>query len=389
MSEDAQVAEILQQIADAGPAERVMDRRVYERIMTAASFQEPDRVPIWDFIDSWPIYQLYAPGETDPVVATAKVFNGLGIDLCRSVYMPVPEGQCGRQEHFVASGETRWWVDKPIRSIEDLKTFEPPQYTQRQAAEWVLWYVRARDTFAPQTMLVPCDGVGFHAAYDMMGLELFSYALYDAPDAVRRVVQAHNDAAVKRAEAFASIDPPPCPLFFYGDDIAFKGRAMFSPGIMHKLFYPYLERLCSVLKAAGVKVIFHSDGYLMDIMDDLIACGIAGINPIEPLAGNDIGELKRRYGDRLILVGNVDCSQLLPLGMPEQIREAVRQTLMVAGRGGGLFIGSSSEIVPATPVENIFAFYQACHELGRYPLGGRGRRDGSLGRPKARDPAAA
>ncbi|MBC7286905.1 MAG: hypothetical protein H5T86_02455 [Armatimonadetes bacterium] len=368
----SQVSNIVDHIRAAGPASAVMDSSVYERIMRAANFDEPDRVPIWDFIDSWPIYQHFAPGETDAVVATAKVFNGLGIDLCRSVYMPLPDGAPAHNEHFVSSGLTRWYVNKPIRSLDDLRQFEVPEISDEQAAQWVLDYVKARDVFAPQTLLVPCDGVGFHAAYGTMGLELFSYAIYDAPEHVERLIAGYNDQAAKRAEVFASIDPPPCPLFIYGDDIAFKGRAMFSPDIMHRLFYPRLERLCGILSAAGVKVIFHTDGHIMDIVDDLLACGIAGINPIEPLAGNDIGELKRRYGEGLILVGNVDCSQLLPLGTPAQIREGVRQTLIAAGRGGGLFIGSSSEIVPTTPVENIFAFYQACHELGRYPLGGRG-----------------
>jgi uroporphyrinogen decarboxylase len=113
---------------------------------------------------------------------------------------------------------------------------------------------------------------------------------------------------------------------------------------------------------------FHTDGYVMEIADDLLATGICGLNPIEPLAGNDIGELKRRYGDRLVLIGNIDCSQTLPLGSVEDVRRAVRECLRAAGHGGGLFIGSSSEIVPATPVENILAFYEACHEYGTYPL---------------------
>jgi uroporphyrinogen decarboxylase len=106
----------------------------------------------------------------------------------------------------------------------------------------------------------------------------------------------------------------------------------------------------------------------MGIIEDLLATGIRGLNPIEPLAGNDLGELKRRYGRRLIMVGNVDCSQTLPLGTVDDVREAVKTCLQQAGHGGGLFIGSSSEIVPATPVENILAFYEACHEYGRYPL---------------------
>lgn len=115
-------------------------------------------------------------------------------------------------------------------------------------------------------------------------------------------------------------------------------------------------------------VLFHSDGNLWQIMDDLLDAGIDGLNPLEPLAGMELKPLKKRYGNRLILVGGIDCSQLLPLGTPEEIRQAVQRAMQVAAPGGGLFIGSSSEINPATPLENVLAFYSACHEYGRYPI---------------------
>jgi uroporphyrinogen decarboxylase len=82
----------------------------------------------------------------------------------------------------------------------------------------------------------------------------------------------------------------------------------------------------------------------------------------------DIGFLKKRYGKNLILVGNVDCSQVLPLGTVEQVIEATKECIRRASPGGGHFIGSSSEIVPSTPVENVLAFYQACHQFGTYPI---------------------
>lgn len=119
---------------------------------------------------------------------------------------------------------------------------------------------------------------------------------------------------------------------------------------------------------AGIKVIFHSDGNLWQILDDLLNAGIDGLNPIEPLAGMDLGKLKRRYGKRLVLVGGIDCSVLLPLGTPEQIHNAVKEAIRVAAPGGGFFIGSSSEITPSTPLENVLAFFEACRTHGRYPV---------------------
>jgi len=122
------------------------------------------------------------------------------------------------------------------------------------------------------------------------------------------------------------------------------------------------------LTVAGIKVIFHSDGYLMPIMGDLLAAAIGGLNPIEPIAGMDIAVLKEKYYGRLVLVGGLDCSQVLPLGSVQEVEEATVSILRTAGPGGGLFIGSSSEITPSTPLENALAFYRTVHERGRYPI---------------------
>jgi len=364
-------AEAKQRALSGPSAEAVLDERVHERIMTAAQFAEPDQVPVWDFVDSWPIYQHFAPGETDPVVATAKVFHGLEIDLCRGVYLPQPPEAEGREtDHEThktkVSGRTHWVVEYPIRSLEAIKAWKGSVPEQDDFWPEVERDRQIRDAFAPRTLYVPGGGVGFHGAYGAMGLQLFSTALYDARDDVVRIIDTLSRASCVRASAYAEAQLGP--FFFVGDDIAFKGRTMFSPAMLRELFFPYLKRLCEPLVAAGIQVIFHTDGYIMEIVDDLLESGVTGLNPLEPLAGNDIAALKQRYGRDLILVGGIDCSQLLPFGSVTEIREGVRQLLRDAGRGGGLFIGSSSEIVPATPVPSIFAFYEACRELGRYPL---------------------
>lgn len=358
-------------VLSARPYAQVMDPLVLERILTAARFEEPDRVPIWDFVDSWPCYQHFAPGETDPIAATGRVFNGLGIDMCRSIYMPQPpenegwEGDHGSHRTKV-SGKTHWMVEYPIRTMDQVRAWQGGVPSEEDVWAEIERDVLARDTLAPQTLYVPCSGVGFHAAYGHMGLQLFSLALYDAREHIERMVDILNQGSVLRAKLYAEAGI--CPLHFIGDDIAYKGRTMLSLPMLRELFFPYLKRMCEPLVNAGIQVVFHTDGYVMEIIDDLLDCGVTGLNPLEPLAGNDIAAIKRRYGRNLILVGGIDCSQLLPRGSVSDVRQGVRQLLREAGHGGGLFIGSSSEIVPATPMANILGFYEACHELGRYPI---------------------
>lgn len=343
--------------------------------MRAMNFEEGDRVPVWDYIDNPFALEHFAPGERDLLAANVKVYHGLGIDLCRGFgasYAASRDGEQVTDEQGVVrsiiSGQTCWAVRRAIRTIEELKSYQvsPPPDLEAVRADWVPHLRAVQAAFAPYTMYVPGHGCGFHATYDMMGLQLFSYAIYDCPAEVERLVEANNARAVQIATIAAQEQL--CPLFFIGDDIAYKQRLMFSPDFLRRTFIRCLRNMCEPLRRAGIKVIFHSDGNVTDLIDDMLDAGISGLNPIEPLAGMDIGYLKRRYGKNLILVGNVDCSQVLPLGTVEQVRAATRECIRQASPGGGHFIGSSSEITPSTPLENILAFYEACREYGRYPI---------------------
>jgi len=351
-----------------------LDRALFDRITKAANFQEPDRVPIWDYLDNRGVLEHFAPGETDLCAANVKTYHALGIDMCRGFgasFVQSQEGDVNLGEDGVPrsriSGLTQWNVRRAIRSLDDLRKHEPWVATKEWVHDtWLAGQQRGQEAFAPHTMFIPGHGCGFHGTYDLMGLQLFSYAIHDAFADVQRIFDAHMRTCVMVAETAAK--EKLCPLFFIGDDIAYKEKLMFSPALLRRTFIPMLAAMCKPLNEAGIKVIFHSDGYLMPILDDLIEAGVSGINPIEPIAGMDLGVLKRRYHGKLILVGGVDCSQVLPLGSVQDVERATIEALRAAGPGGGFFIGSSSEITPSTPVENVIAFYRTVHERGRYPI---------------------
>ena len=111
---------------------------------------------------------------------------------------------------------------------------------------------------------------------------------------IEELIFEHNRIQVELAKLLAGERLRP--LFFLDDDIAYKGSLMFSPQFLRETFIPALRNICEPLNNAGLKVILHSDGYLMEILDDMIEAGISGLNPIEPLTGMDIGLLKKRYG---------------------------------------------------------------------------------------------
>ena len=153
------------------------------------------------------------------------------------------------------------------------------------------------------------------------------------------------------------------------DDIADKNFPLISPDQFREFINPYNRRLVERAHEKGLKVIRHSDGNLWPLLDILLDTGYDGLNPLEPQAGMDLKRVKDYCGDRLCLLGNIDCIELLPEGRPDEVRAAVRQAIRDAGEGGGLIICSSNSLHPGVKPENCRAMFEAVHEYGQYPLG--------------------
>jgi len=96
---------------------------------------------------------------------------------------------------------------------------------------------------------------------------------------------------------------------------------------------------------------FHSDGNLMEILDDILSLGAAMLHSIDPMAGMDIAEVKRRSHGQMALMGNVQCS-LLQEGPKEAIRDSAMYCLEHASPGGGYVFATSNTVFPGMPLEN-------------------------------------
>jgi len=82
--------------------------------------------------------------------------------------------------------------------------------------------------------------------------------------------------------------------------------------------------------------------------------------------GMDIGLIKQRYGDRIALVGNIDCGYVLSQAPVEEVRRITRQTIEVAAPGGGYCLSSSNSIHSSVRPENFMAMVETLREFGSY-----------------------
>ena len=153
-----------------------------------------------------------------------------------------------------------------------------------------------------------------------------------------------------------------------GDDYAYRTAPIMSPDNFRDFVLPYLQEMVDIAKRRGVPFIKHTDGNLWSIIDMIIDTGIDALDPIEPIAGMDIGLVKEKYGDRIAIIGNIDCTELLTHGSEDDVMEAVKETIAKAGVGGGYILASSNSIHPGVEPKNYKAMVKAARAYGKYPL---------------------
>jgi uroporphyrinogen decarboxylase len=122
------------------------------------------------------------------------------------------------------------------------------------------------------------------------------------------------------------------------------------------------------IRSLGKPAVFHSDGNISQFLDDLVNIGISGLNPIERNSGMDLADLKRKFGHKICLFGNVDNKKILSDGTLEEIEEDVMNCIRAAGKGGGFVLMSDNSWHLGVSPKNAQAMVGAGRKWGRYPL---------------------
>jgi len=199
----------------------------------------------------------------------------------------------------------------------------------------------------------------------IMGFETLCVSLLESRDLVRRVLDKVGSFILGLVEEVSRYEE--VGAIWLSDDIAYKGGTLISPKDLRELIFPWYKRIGNIAKRHNLPFIYHSDGKLWSVLDDLIDCGVNAIHPLEPLS-MDATQLKKEYGDKLCLIGNVDLDYPLTRGTPEDVRRMVKERIEKLAPGGGYCCGSSNTIASYVPVENYIALLEATDEYGRYPI---------------------
>ena len=154
-------------------------------------------------------------------------------------------------------------------------------------------------------------------------------------------------------------------IYVWGDVASTRGM-LFSPDLWRRLHKPQLKRICDRIHEAGLRVIYHGCGNVLPVFGDLIEAGIDAYNPLEAKAGLDVVELKRQFGTRLALNGNVNV-QVLATNDRDRVRAEVLRKL-TAAKGGGFIFQSDHSIPDSVDPQTYDYVIQLLREYGEYPL---------------------
>jgi len=148
------------------------------------------------------------------------------------------------------------------------------------------------------------------------------------------------------------------------DDWGTQNNLMIKPELWRRLFKPYYQKMFDTIHQEGKHVFFHSDGYIIDIIPDLIECGVDVL--FIQMWVPSIKEVGRRFGGKVCFLADPDRQHILPFGTIKEVKHHVKQIVEIFGGFNGGLIGNASIDTPEVPIENIKAIYEAYKKYGEY-----------------------
>ena len=195
--------------------------------------------------------------------------------------------------------------------------------------------------------------------YLSMGIENFCHSLINDPGFVKEIMWRFSEWTRKVVKNMQEL---PFDLCFMPDDMGFGNSPMISPSHFREFCFPAMK---NVIDTVNLPVIYHSDGNIMPLMEDIIALGVKGVANFEPGA-MDIEEVKKLYGHKITIIGNIDLHYTLTRGTPKETEDEVRRRLAALSPGGRYILSSSNTLPNYVKIANVRAMGKALLRYGSY-----------------------
>lgn len=382
-----------------------------ERVVTALSHQEPDRVPfdLGGTVVSGIQPQAYRGllallGEGDRellglmdlmqqlTTPHLDVMDRLGVDTTSLLRDVGRAGGHSSMDQVAEDDEYLWFYDvwgigwhmpkegglyfdmfhHPLQgaTLDDAKKFPWPDPTNRDFDEMAQIAQRLYEE-TDKAIIVRGFGAGFLEVYQwLFGYEDAFVNLVADQALVDYVMDKILEAKIAYTEALLPKVGQYCQIYFAGDDWGHQGGPALRPEMIDRFLVPRHKQHHRIVKqlAPHIKIFFHTCGSVYKVMDGLIETGIDILNPVQVSAADmgDTARLKREFGDAISFWGAIDTQNVLPHGTTQQVKDEVRRRLDDLAPGGGYVLGAVHNIQDDVPPENTMAMIEALDEYGWY-----------------------
>ena len=326
-----------------------------DRVLATLDHGGPDRLSrdVW----GWRFIQRHQPADW------ARVTEQFPLDFLRvpSVLGPSAraQGERGESDLYTDDWGSAWRsletglsgeVTAPaLQDWADLEGYEPPYETLEYPA---LEDVRSACASTTCFRLGEVGAGPFERLQFLRGTEALYVDIGEKSDALDELLARVHDFYLRHFELWCRTDVDAVTL---GDDWGSQNALLVAPDWWRRYFKPLYAEYFDLLRQAGKRVFYHSDGMIREIIPDLIEIGVEALN-CQVFCMN-IEELGRSFRGKVTFWGELDRQKLLPLGSPEEVREAARRLRHALGDGKG---GLIAQLHWATdvPTENVLAAFE-------------------------------
>ena len=346
--------------------------------MAAIDRRVPDRVPL----DYWGVPEMSAKlMETYDLPDLATLRRFLKTDMVwvpppyRESCLRPPEGEYrfdpwGNRRRFMQHGHQGGYWERVDAQLEDAKTLAEVRKRVLPRLDAFDWDQFSRDLDAHEGLAIGIGYVGlFQSYWYLRGYEQSLTDLKAMREMAHYLINEITDWMCELDDKTVEVADGRAHIYVGEDDWGMQTGPLVSPMTFHEFYKEPTRRWLDNARRHGLRIFYHSDGSVADLLDDFVDLGIEILNPVQTTcAGMDPLWLKGEYGDKFCFHGAIDTQRVLPQGTVEDVKRETLLRLAQFAPGGG-YIGISCHAIQAdTPVENVMAMYETLGEYGSYPL---------------------
>ena len=347
-----------------------MDKK--SRLNEAFQLVKPDRPPILGGWLAAPAHICTLTGCTEdeywqnPMVWAVEAERVLDSDGLVTTVKPARRGDFRIIDAQTLENRSRYTLETVLKEIASLPTPEEQraQFNENQEyASIKIDYLSMQERCGEMLWCeADWDVIPRALWYDQYGYEnALTLPLVD-PEAHLKLMRHKAENARQRAILQARLiqEGHRPPAILTGEDLCSQRGPMINPQYLRKDYFTLLEYAIEPLLNVGAKLVWHCDGDVRPILQDVLACGFAGLQGFQDECGMELDwivDLKTRHGDPLLIFGPISVTRTLPFSTPQEVRQSVQKAMDLCKNKASLVFFTSNTINPDVPLENLLAYW--------------------------------